>query len=82
MLPSIRAEHIYVDPSAYRQRERIDADEDAFNIQLTAEREKQAKMREEQRAHDLAQRQIQADLNAERHVSSIPLLSELCLAMC
>jgi len=53
-----------------QQRERVEADEDAFNIQIKEEREQQKKAREEQRARDAAQRKLQADINQERDANA------------
>jgi hypothetical protein len=51
------------------QRERVTADEEEFYQRIKKDREAQSKAREEQRAHDAAQREAQAGIDLERYLT-------------
>jgi len=59
------------------QRERVAADEDAFNAKVTEERARQLKLREERQARSAAQRKVQANIDNEREENARRKLAKL-----
>jgi len=59
------------------ERERVAADEDAFNSKVKEERAKQRKLRDEQQARAAAQRKVQASIDNEREENAKRKLAKL-----
>ncbi|KAF8344337.1 uncharacterized protein EI90DRAFT_69697 [Cantharellus anzutake] len=59
------------------QRERVAADEDAFNAKVKEERERQKKIREQQQAKATAQKKIQTSIDNEREENAKRKLAKL-----